>query len=101
MEDCPGGAVDKNMPLSACQSRGQRFCPWSGKIPHAARQRSLHAATPEARMPTACAPQQEKPALTATRERLRRAVKTQHAAKNKQEKIRRRMLYLGAVVLES
>ena len=32
----PGGAVVEN--LSACQCRGHRFEPWSGRIPHAAEQ---------------------------------------------------------------
>ena len=66
---------------SACQCRGHRFDPWSGKIPHAAEQLSPcatttepvcsrphmlkllspRAATTKARAPRARAPQQEKP----------------------------------------
>ena len=46
---------------STCQCRGHRFNPWSRKIPHAAGQLSLRAATTEARVPGAHAPQQEKP----------------------------------------
>ena len=34
---------------STCQCRKHRFSPWSGKIPHAVEQLSLHAATTEAR----------------------------------------------------
>ena len=65
---------------SACQCRGHRFEPCSGKIPHAAEQLSrapqlpslcsrahepqllsLHAATTEAHVPRSRALQQEKP----------------------------------------
>ena len=40
----PCGAVVKE---SACQCRGHRFEPWSGKIPHAAEQLSPCATTTE------------------------------------------------------
>ena len=40
----PGGTVVKNPPAN---SRGHRFKPWSGKIPHAAEQLSLCATTTE------------------------------------------------------
>ena len=47
----PGGAVDENPPAnageSACQCRGHRFEPWSGKIPHATEQLSSCATTTE------------------------------------------------------
>ena len=46
---------------SACQQRGLRFEPWSGKIPHAAEQLGPVTTTTEAGMPRARAPQQEKP----------------------------------------
>ena len=46
---------------SACQCRGHRFEPWSGKIPHAAEQLSPFATATEAHAPRARAPQQEKP----------------------------------------
>ena len=46
---------------SACQCRGHRFNPWSGKIPHATEQLSLWATIPEARLPRVCAPKQERP----------------------------------------
>ena len=41
--------------------QGNRFKPWSGKIPHVAEQLSPRATTTEARVPRARAPQQEKP----------------------------------------
>ena len=47
----------KNPPANA----GDRFEPWSGKIPHAAEQLSPPATNTEAHAPRACAPQQEKP----------------------------------------
>ena len=65
----PGGTVVKNPPANA----GDRFEPWSGKIPHAAEQlspcatttepalQSPRATTTEAHAPTAHAPQQENP----------------------------------------
>ena len=41
--------------------QGQGFDPWSGKTPHATGQLSSCATTAEARMPKACALEQEKP----------------------------------------
>ena len=67
----PGGVVVKNLPANA--RKEHRFEPWSGKIPHAVEELSpctkttepaLYspcATTIEACMPTAHAPQQEKP----------------------------------------
>ena len=50
-EGFPSGAVDENPPAnageSACQCRGHRFEPWSGKIPHATEQLSSCATTTE------------------------------------------------------
>ena len=58
--------MDKNPPAPC--AKGHRFDPWIEKIPHAIEQLnldpqllSLHVATPVARVPRACAPQQEKP----------------------------------------
>ena len=52
----PDGPVVKNLPANA----GDRFDPWSGKIPHAAEQLSLWPTATEADLPRARAPQ-EKP----------------------------------------
>ena len=43
LQDFPGGAVVKNTPANA----GDRFEPWSSKIPHAAEQLSPCATTTE------------------------------------------------------
>ena len=53
----------------ACQCRGHRFNPWSGKIPHAVEPPRLCPTNtepecipaPEVHVRRACAPQQEKP----------------------------------------
>ena len=54
--DFPGGAVVKNPPTNAGDMDS-----WSGKIPYAVEQLSPCATTTEARVPRACAPQQENP----------------------------------------
>ena len=56
LENFPSGQVE-----SAGQCRGHRSDPWSGRIPHTREQLSSRAATTEAHMPKAQAPQQEKP----------------------------------------
>lgn len=63
--------------------------PWAGQSPHATEELSPGAATTEARMPRACAPQQgnpvrcnkDQPLLTATRESPCKATKTQKSQK--------------------
>ena len=87
---------------SACQCRGHRFEPWSGKIPHAAEQLGPWATTTEpARLepvlrnkrgrvserPAHC--DEEWPPLATTRESPRTETKTQHSQKqiNKFKKI--------------
>ena len=57
-EDFPDGTVVKNLPAN---SRGHRFEPWSGKIPHASEQLSPCTTTTEAHAPRARALQQERP----------------------------------------
>ena len=79
---------------SACQCRGHRFEPWSGRIPHAAEQLGLWATTTEpARLepvlrnkrgrdserPAPC--NEEWPTLAATGESPRTETKTQHSQK--------------------
>ena len=97
---CPGLHWWCSGEESACQCTGHRFDPWSGKIPHAMEQLSPRATATEARVPGARAPQQEKPPqweahcsekpvhrndkqppLTATRESLSAATKTQRSHK--------------------
>lgn len=78
--DLPGGVAEMN-PLVAAG-----FNPWSGRLPHATKQRSLCPAAPEPGRPQVCARRQkpqshrsheEYPQLTATRESLHEATKTQ------------------------
>ena len=56
VEDFPQAV--KNLPANAGDTG---LDPWSGKIPHASEQLSLCTTTTEARVPRACALQQEKP----------------------------------------
>ena len=56
----PGGAVVKNLPANAGDT-GSSPGPGRSHIPHAAEQLIPWATTTEARVPTARAPQQEKP----------------------------------------
>ena len=60
LRDFPGGAVVKNLPANA---GGHRFDLWSGKIPHAEEQLSLHATTtePVRHNYSACVPRLLKP----------------------------------------
>ena len=77
---------------SACQCRGHRFEPWSGKIPHAAEQRGPWATITEpARLELVLCNRrgrdnerpvhrdEEWPPLAATRESPRTEMKTQHS----------------------
>ena len=79
---------------SACQCRGHRFEPWSGKIPHAAEQLGPWATTTEPAHlePVLCNKRghdgerpahrdEEWPLLAATRESPRTETKTQHSQK--------------------
>ena len=79
---------------SACQCRGHRFEPWSGKIPHAAEKLGLWATTTEpARLELQLRSKsghdserpthrdEEWPPLAATRESSRTETKTQHSQK--------------------
>ena len=66
---------------SACQCRGHRFNPWSGKIPHATEQQSLWATITEACLPRVCAPQQEKPRQWEARTLLQALTPTQQLEK--------------------
>ena len=77
---------------STCQCRQHGFNPWFAKMPHDAEQRSPWAATTEAHVSRAGAPQQGKPPhgaatarssppLTTTRESPCKAMKTQHSQK--------------------
>ena len=90
-----GSKVIKGLPWwssglkSSCQYREPRFNPWSGKIPHATGQLSSCASTTEARAPRACALQQEKPLLAATRESLGTAMKTQCSQKQINEVLKK------------
>ena len=54
---------------STCQCKGHKFDPWSRKIPHITGQLSL------------CTTNREQPQLTAARESLCTAMKTQHSQK--------------------
>ena len=56
--DFPSGAVDRK---SSCEGRGHGFDPWSGKIPPASVQVSMHAATTEA--PSFCSKTREATAM--------------------------------------
>ena len=79
---------------SACQCRGHRFEPWSGKIPHATEQLGPWATTteparlePVLRNKRGCNSErpahrdEERPPLAATRESSRTETKTQHSQK--------------------
>ena len=55
--DFPGGTVDKNLPANAGDTG---LIPGPGRF-HMPQQLSLCTTTPEARLPRACAQQQEKP----------------------------------------
>ena len=57
LRNFPGGTVDKSL---GCRCSRYGFCPWSGKIPHAAEQLSPHATTIEACGTRAHTVQQEK-----------------------------------------
>ena len=71
---------------STCQSRGHRFDPWSGNIPHATGQLIPRAPTPEARVPWKLCSTREATAMrsppTTTREKLEQQ-RRPSTAKNK------------------
>jgi len=66
---------------SACQCRGHRFSPHLRRIPHAGEWLSPCATTAKDESPRACALQQEKPELIATRESPYALTKTHHSQK--------------------
>ena len=70
-KDFPGDPVVEN-------PHANEFHPWSGKIPCTLEQISPSAATPEPMLHSEGSHHSETPLLTATRESLHAATKTQH-----------------------